>query len=135
MISKSQQISALARDAGETMTEAQQALARRDYEAALAGLRDAAINLAAIGVLRGQERWGVGTIEQAFRGYMAIPERTGNNWWVALGVAINATLEQAEAAYRSKAKEAHPDTSGSTEAMAALNLAIAEARKNLGATQ
>ena len=52
MISKSQQISALARDAGETMTEAQQALARRDYEAALAGLRDAAINLAAIGVLR-----------------------------------------------------------------------------------
>ena len=70
-----------------------------------------------------------------FRGYMAIPERTGNNWWVALGVAINATLEQAEAAYRSKAKEAHPDTSSSTEAMAALNLAIAEARKNLGATQ
>ena len=82
-----------------------------------------------IEALRGQERWGVGTIEQAFRGYMAIPERTGMDWWTVLGVAINASLEQVEEAYRAKARIAHPDCGGTNSAMAQLNLAIEEARK------
>ena len=47
-----------------------------------------------IEALRGQDRWGVGTIEQAFRGYMALPgigETGGVSWWKVLGVSINAT--------------------------------------------
>ena len=86
-----------------------------------------------IEALRGQERWGVGTIEQAFRGYMQIPERTsGSAWWNILGVAVNATPDQIGEAYRRLAKHHHPDTGGDTKAMAELNLAYAEARKQIG---
>ena len=32
--------------------------------------------------IRGQERWGVGSVAQAFRGYQALPSRaTGKPWW------------------------------------------------------
>lgn len=62
--------------------------------------------------IRGQARWGVGNIEQAFRGYTAIPESTGADWWTTLGVAINATEEQVQAAYRSLVKQHHPDVAG-----------------------
>lgn len=72
--------------------------------------------------LRGQHRWGVGSIDQAFRGYQALPERSGGSaWWEVLGVAINASEEQITNAYRAKAKLAHPDTGGSHEKMTALN--------------
>jgi hypothetical protein len=82
-----------------------------------------------IEALRGQQRWGVGSIEQAFRGYMAIPERTsGSSWWNVLGVTINATPEQIQEAYRAKAKACHPDLGGSDSAMAAVNLAYEEAQ-------
>ena len=63
--------------------------------------------------LRAQDRWGVGNIEQAFRGYMAIPERTGgSNWWETLGVLINASPDQVREAYRILAKKHHPDVLG-----------------------
>ena len=82
-----------------------------------------------IEALRGQQRWGVGSIEQAFRGYMAIPERTsGSAWWNVLGVTINATTEQIQEAYRAKAKLCHPDLGGTDAEMAQVNLAYEEAQ-------
>jgi DnaJ-domain-containing protein 1 len=82
-----------------------------------------------IEALRGQQRWGVGSIEQAFRGYMAIPERTsGSAWWNVLGVTINATPEQVQEAYRAKAKLVHPDLGGTDAEMAQVNLAYEEAQ-------
>lgn len=61
--------------------------------------------------LRGQERWGVGSVEQAFRGYAALPETSsGSSWWAVLGVTINATPEQVRDAFRAKAKLYHPDS-------------------------
>lgn len=78
--------------------------------------------------LRGQERWGVGSIERAFAGYTAIPEKTGGvSWWEVLGVPINASEEQISAAYKAKAKIFHPDSGSapSHEAMVALNAAYA----------
>lgn len=71
-----------------------------------------------IEALRGQERWGVGSVEQAFRGYMALPgigETNGSSWWQTLGVAINASPEQVKEAYRLLAKKHHPDRGGDAE--------------------
>ena len=77
-----------------------------------------------IETLRSQERWGVGNIEQAFRGYLALPVTTGGvDWWKVLGVAVNAGAEQVKAAYREKAKTSHPDAGGSVEEFQALQLA------------
>lgn len=69
-----------------------------------------------IEALRGQERWGVGSVEQAFRGYTALPapgETSG--WWSVLGVAINATPEQVKDAYRILVSKHHPDKGGDVE--------------------
>lgn len=73
--------------------------------------------------LRGQERWGVGSIEQAFRGYTAIPEKSGGlSWWDVLGIAMNASEEQVKTAYRTKAKIYHPDSgTANHEEMVRLN--------------
>ena len=66
--------------------------------------------------LHGQDRWGVGNIEQAFRGYMALPERaSGGDWWEVLGVAINASEDQVKEAYRILVKKHHPDAGGDSE--------------------
>lgn len=74
--------------------------------------------------LRVQNRWGVGSIEQAFSGYTALPEKAGGvSWWEVLGVSINATADQVTAAYRTKAKLHHPDSGSSPdhEAMVRIN--------------
>ena len=73
--------------------------------------------------LRGIARWGTGDMmEAAFRGYTALPERAGGiAWWDVLGVTVNASEEQITAAYREKAKIAHPDRGGTHEQMTALN--------------
>jgi hypothetical protein len=71
-----------------------------------------------IEALRGQDRWGVGTIEQAFRGYMALPgigQSSGSKWWETLGVPINSTVEQVKEAYRILVKKHHPDRNGDAE--------------------
>lgn len=69
-----------------------------------------------IEALRAQERWGVGKVEQAFRGYVAIPERTnGIAWWITLGTAHNATEEQITEAFRALANVHHPDKGGDPE--------------------
>ncbi len=68
-----------------------------------------------IDALRGQQRWGVGNIEQAFRGYTALPERATSSWWEILGVPINAGADQVKEAYRTLVKKHHPDAGGEAE--------------------
>lgn len=68
-----------------------------------------------IEALRGQQRWGVGTIEQAFRGYTALPaigQSGGIKWWETLGVPLNASHDQVKEAYRLLVKKYHPDVAG-----------------------
>lgn len=68
-----------------------------------------------IEALRGQERWGVGSLDQAFAGYAALPaagQTAGESWWGVLKVDPFATLDEVKAAYRTLVKQHHPDTGG-----------------------
>jgi hypothetical protein len=77
-----------------------------------------------IDALRGQDRWGVGTVEQAFRGYTALPAGNGADpWWHVLGVNAHAPTEQVKSARNAKILVAHPDHGGSAEAFASVNRA------------
>lgn len=76
-----------------------------------------AFNLTAIAkdiyAQRARDRWGATNIEQAFRGYLAIPEQCGGKaWWDLLNVSAQATQQQVKDAYRALAKTMHPDVSG-----------------------
>jgi hypothetical protein len=68
-----------------------------------------------------QRHGGAQILERAFTGFTALPPPRSP--WEILGVAPNAPREAVEAAYRAKAKAAHPDMGGSTAAMAELNAA------------
>jgi len=78
-------------------------------------------NLMAIGkdidAQRARERWGCTTVEQAFQGYLAIPEKCGGAaWWTVLGINPNASQSQVKDAYKAKALTgAHPDKGGTQE--------------------
>ncbi|WP_162784720.1 J domain-containing protein [Paracoccus suum] len=74
-------------------------------------------NIRAVGLsvkaYRDMERWGAGQIvDQAFEGFAALPppgagaEVAARAWWVVLGVEANATSDQIDAAYKSKARAA-----------------------------
>jgi len=62
---------------------------------------------------RARDRWGCGTIEQAFRGYLAIPERCGGaSWWELLKLPSTASADDIRTAFRELAKTMHPDKGG-----------------------
>lgn len=83
-----------------------------------------------IDALRGQERWGVGTVAQAFAGYTALPDHNGKRpWWEVLGVPSNASISEVQAQFRNLAALNHPDRGGDTERMAEINAAYEEARR------
>lgn len=92
-------------------------------------------NIAAIAqhidALRRIDRYGVGTMEQAFAGYAALPQNTATAWWLVFGLPESASLEAVDEAYRRMAREQHPDAGGSHEGMARLNEARSIARKAL----
>ena len=98
----------------------------------------AADNMAAIAghieAIRAQERYGVGTLDQAFAGYAALPPvggTQGGDWRAELGFDSGdrlVTLEVVEARYRALLKERHPDNGGSHDAVVRLNLARDAAR-------
>jgi len=74
-------------------------------------------NLWAIGLdieaQRGRQRWGCGTIQQAFRGYLAIPERCGARpWWDVLEVKPDAGKIELKSARDRLARTMHPDKGG-----------------------
>lgn len=78
-------------------------------------------NIAAIAAhveaIRGQQRWGVGTVAQAFAGYRALPAI--RNWWEILGVAPNASADEIKRARRKLLEQHHPDRPGGDSARAA----------------
>jgi len=74
-----------------------------------------------IEALRGMDRWGVGSVKQAFAGYQALP--APEQWFEVLGVSVSASIDEINAAYRSMAKSAHSDHGGSDAAMSRLNVA------------
>jgi hypothetical protein len=86
-------------------------------------------NVAAIAAhikaMRDQERWGVGSLEQAFRGYAALPA-PDMGWVETLGRP--QTVQDAEASYCAQMRTAHPDAGGDPALAARLNAAIVAAR-------
>lgn len=76
-------------------------------------LRAIALHIAA---MRGQDRWGVGTLDQAFAGFVALPETAGGTtWWDYFGLEPDATREEIERAYKESALVDHPDRGGDRE--------------------
>lgn len=89
-----------------------------------------------IDAMRGQRRWGVGSIDQQFAGYKALPppgSSAGASWWDVLQVPHDCTYEAALTRYRAWANEIHPDRAGgSHNAMSLLNAAWDQARAHFG---
>jgi hypothetical protein len=75
---------------------------------------------------------GLHIIRAAFAGFQALPAPAAKSWREILGLTDKATLDDAEQAYRERAKTAHPDQGGSHAAMSELTTAIAAARKEFG---
>lgn len=96
-------------------------------------------NLAAIAwhieAIRAVERYGVGTLDQAFAGYAALPANTAANWRDVFGFEASArvTRDQVDERFRVLARQAHPDAGGSHDQMARLSEAKSFALKELGA--
>lgn len=89
-------------------------------------------NLYAIGkdieAQRARARWGCTNFEQAFRGYLAIPERCGGvSWWSVLQIKPEASRAEIEAAYRTLAKVMHPDVGGTVDGFNRLQTAFEQA--------
>lgn len=84
-----------------------------------------------IEALRGIARWGTGDmLEAAFKGFTALTGPSSKKQWnEVLGVRSDAPLSEIEAAYKRRAKDAHPDNGGSHESMAEINAAMDEARR------
>lgn len=94
-------------------------------------------NLAGVAItlqyMRGIERHGGAEIlERAFLGFQSLPPPNGRRWQDVLGVYTDCSLDSAEVAYRTKAKQFHPDTNnGDHDKMSELNEAIRQAREAL----
>jgi hypothetical protein len=86
----------------------------------------------AIAHLRGLERHGGATMmERAFAGFVAIaPPDWKKPWREVFGVKPEWSGD-ITALYREKARRRHPDAGGSDTLMAELNLAFAEAKKEI----
>ncbi len=83
---------------------------------------------------RARARWGCTSIEQAFHGYLAIPERCGGpSWWTTLGVLPDATLDQIKTAFLTLAKTRHPDKGGNAEQWDQLRVAYDQALSRFAA--
>jgi len=72
-----------------------------------------------IDAIRRIDRYGVGSLDQAFRGYTALQPATCE-WWLVLGVPRDAPMEKIEAAFTKLAKEHHPDRGGDVNQMSRL---------------
>lgn len=80
---------------------------------------------------RGRLRWGVGSVEQAFAGYTALPgpgESGAAVWYSVLQCAHDAPFHIVKEAYLARAKAAHPDNGGSHDSMVLINQAWDMAR-------
>ena len=99
-------------------------------------------NIAAIAAhidcIRGVDRYGVGTLDQAFAGYDALPPPGAVAkipWRKVFGLdeAVTPNRGEVDRLYRQMAQQFHPDLQGgSHDAMAMLNAARDEALKEIG---
>jgi len=99
-------------------------------------------NIAAIAAhidaIRRVDRYGVGTLDQAFAGYDALPPPGASNrppWRKVLGILDDGAAVSAGVVnefYRQQARRLHPDMpGGSHDAFAELNVAVEKAREEL----
>jgi DnaJ-like protein len=83
-------------------------------------------NLASIAAhveaLRAIDRYGVGTLDQAFAGYTQLPAAPVD-WWIVLGIPASSGPEEIDRAYKALARKHHPDVGGDPSQMARLNQA------------
>lgn len=102
-----------------TLNKRSMAMACDRFDNAAANMRSLGL---AIEAMRQLERHGGGTmVERAFSGFVALP--TPEQPHQILGVRPDASPDEVDAAFREKAKAAHPDKGGSDAAMARLNWA------------
>lgn len=91
-----------------------------------------ALALAISGLRQMERHGGAHMVERAFDGFAALP--APDKWQDVLGLNEPGkfyTLDDATAAYRRRARTAHPDAGGPDGAMEKLNWAIEQARKEL----
>lgn len=92
-------------------------------------------NLAAVAAhifaIRGQSRWGVGDLAQAFAGYRALPAMDAiKPWWERLGCKEPpATAAEAKAKWLTLAAKYHPDKGGCQDQAADINSAWRDAER------
>jgi hypothetical protein len=95
-------------------------------------------NMAAIAghieAIRAQDRYGVGSVEQAFAGYKALPADTARDWRHVFGfkAGTEPSMDEVDRAFKALARGQHPDSGGSHEMMAFLNRARDFARTEIG---
>ena len=84
-----------------------------------------------IGALRGIDRWGVGSVRQAFAGYKRLTAGDAPTpWWEVLGIDRQAPAVAVKKAYKELAKLHHPDReTGNLERFQAISKAWQEYQK------
>jgi len=87
-----------------------------------------------IEAMRGMDRWGVGTLDQVFTGYAALP--APDPWWQTLGLTgPTRSSDEIRTAWAIASKAAHPDKpGGSHDKQAAVNAARDEGLRLLTAS-
>lgn len=87
-----------------------------------------------VGAIRGMDRWGCGSLEQAFAGYRALAAVDARKpWWEVLGMTERATTAAAvRERFHALAKLHHPDRGENPNQMAEITAAYNEAVEELG---
>lgn len=87
-----------------------------------------------IEAMRGQQRWGVGSVEQQFRGYQALPAPEHQKaWWEVFGCSADTPINVVKDTFKRLAFAHHPDSAtGNTEMMALINSAYDQFKKERG---
>lgn len=92
-------------------------------------------NIAAIAAhieaTRSIARYGVASVSEMFRNFVALQAPNSTPWWTVLQIDRTATIDEVNAAYRRLVKTRHPDHGGSTILMQELNIARAAALKDV----
>lgn len=100
-------------------------MARDRFVRAEENMRSLALAIA--GMRQIELHGGAMMMRRAFAGFAALPPP--RSCWDILGIKPGASESAIQEAYRAKARAAHPDTGGSTAAMAEINRARDEALK------
>lgn len=104
-------------------------MARDSYTRAEENMRALTLSIEAMRTLA--RHGGSLMMRRAFQGFTALP--APRSPFEILGVSPASSPEEIKRAFQAKARKAHPDTGGSTAAMAELNAARDQALKMVGA--